>query len=258
MSKANLANLTTNIRQFVSKRSPEILTGIGVAGMITTTVLAVKATPKALELIEEKKSEDWVDELRPIDVIKVAWKPYIPAIVTCIASTTCLIGASSVNAKRNAALATAYKLSETALTEYREKVIETIGEKKERTVRDKVAEERIKKNPVSKNEVIVTNNGKTLCFDPISARYFNCSIEVIKRAENELNKEMLHDISGYVSLNDFYDLIGLGHTSVGDDLGWNTDQLIDINFSSQLNDNGEPSVVLDYLVAPKYNFYNFS
>lgn len=258
MGKTNLATITKDVRKFASKRSPEILTGIGIAGMITTTVLAVRATPKALELIEEKKKEEWVDELSPLDVVKVAWKPYIPAMVTCVVSTTCLIGASSVNTKRNAALATAYKLSETALSEYREKVVETIGEKKERIVRDKVAEERVKKNPVSKNEVIVTGNGKTLCFDPISGRYFKCSIETIKRAENELNKQMLHDISGYVSLNEFYDELGLDHTSVGDDLGWNTDQLIDINFSSQLNDNGEPSVVLDYLVAPKYDYYKFS
>jgi len=258
MGKTNLATIITSTRQFVSKRSPEILTGIGIAGMISTTVLAVKATPKAMELIEEKKREEWLDKLSPVEMVKVAWKPYIPAIVTCVTSTACLIGASSVSAKRNAALATAYKLSETALTEYREKVIETIGEKKERTVRDKVAEERIKKNPVSKNEVIVTGNGKTLCFDPISGRYFMSSIETIKRAENTLNKQMLHDITGYVSLNDFYDEIGLDHTSVGDDLGWNTDQLIDIDFSSQLNDNGEPSVVLDYLVAPRYDFYKFS
>lgn len=258
MHKPNLANLMSNTRQFVSKRSPEILTGIGIAGMITTTVLAVRATPKALQLIEEKKNDDWVDELSPLEVVKTAWKPYVPAAVTGITSVACLIGASSVNAKRNAALATAYKLSETALTEYREKVIETIGEKKEKTVRDKVAEERVKKNPVSKSEVVVTNNGTTLCFDPISARYFKSSIDKIKRAENELNKQMLHDISGYVSLNDFYDELGLDHTSVGDDLGWNVDRLIDISFSSQLNDNGEPSVVLDYLVAPKYDFYKFS
>lgn len=258
MGKTNLTTIAKDIRKFASKRSPEILTGIGIAGMITTTILAVRVTPKALELIEEQKEEESVDELSSFEVVKVAWKPYIPAMVICVVSTACLIGASSVNTKRNAALATAYKLSETALTEYREKVIETIGEKKERIVRDKVAEERVKKNPVSKNEVIVTGNGKTLCFDPISGRYFMCSIETIKKAENTLNKQMLHDISGYVSLNEFYDELGLDHTSVGDDLGWNTDQLIDINFSSQLNDNGEPSVVLDYLVAPKYDYYKFS
>lgn len=258
MGKTNLATITKDIRKFASKRSPEILTGIGIAGMITTTILAVRATPKALELIEEQKEEESVDELSSFEVVKVAWKPYIPAMVTCVVSAACLIGASSVNTKRNAALATAYKLSETALSEYREKVVETIGEKKERIVRDKVAEERVKKNPVSKNEVIVTGNGKTLCFDPISGRYFMCSIETIKRAENDLNKQMLHDISGYVSLNEFYDELGLDHTSVGNDLGWNTNQLIDIDFSSQLNDNGEPSVVLDYLVAPKCDYYNFS
>ena len=258
MDKTNLATITKDIRKFASKRSPEILTGIGIAGMISTTILAVRATPKALELIEEQKKEESVDELSSFEVVKVAWKPYIPAMVTCIVSTACLIGASSVNTKRNAALATAYKLSETALSEYRDKVVETIGEKKERIVRDKVAEERVKKNPVSKNEVIVTGNGKTLCFDPISGRYFMCSIETIKKAENTLNKQMLHDISGYVSLNEFYDELGLDHTSVGNDLGWNTNQLIDIDFSSQLNDNGEPSVVLDYLVAPKCDYYNFS
>ena len=258
MGKTNLATIVKDIRKFASKRSPEILTGIGIAGMITTTILAVRATPKALKLIEEQKEEESVDELSSFEVVKVAWKPYIPAMVTCIASTACLIGASSVNTKRNAALATAYKLSETALSEYRDKVVETIGEKKERIIRDKVAEERVKKNPVSKNEVIVTGNGKTLCFDPISGRYFMCSIETIKKAENTLNKQMLHDISGYVSLNEFYDELGLDHTSIGNDLGWNTNQLIDIDFSSQLNDNGEPSVVLDYLVAPKCDYYNFS
>lgn len=250
-------SILKDFKRFVSAKSPEILTGIGIAGMITTTVLAVRATPKAMSLIEEKKNEEWTDELSPLEIVKIAWKPYIPAIVTCATSVACIIGASSVNAKRNAALTAAYKLSETALTEYREKVVETIGEKKEQIVRDKVAEERVKKNPVSKNEVIVTGNGKTLCFDPLSSRYFMSSIEAIKRAENELNKKLIHDISGYTSLNDFYDEIGLNHTTVGNDLGWNTDQLIDIAFSSQLNDNGEPSVVLDFLSAPKYGYDKF-
>ena len=257
MSKTNLANVVASTKRFVNKRSPEILTGLGITGMITTTILAVRATPKAIQLIDEKKKEQWVDDLSPLEIVKIAWRPYLPAVIIGVTSTACLIGSCSVNARRNAALATAYKLSETAFSEYKEKVVETIGDKKEHSVRDKVAEERIKKNPVSKNEVIITGNGKTLCFDPISGRYFMCSIEVIKKAENTLNKQMIHDINGYVSLNDFYDEIGLDHTSVGNDLGWNTDQLIDIDFSSQLNDNGEPSVVLDYMVAPNYNYCNF-
>ena len=103
----------------------------GIAGMITTTVLAVRSTPKALKLIEEKKKEEGVDKLTPAETVKTAWKCYIPAMVLGATSVGCLVGASRVSLRRNAALATAYKLSETALTEYREQVVETIGEKKE-------------------------------------------------------------------------------------------------------------------------------
>ena len=176
MTKPNLKPILNDARLFVSKRSPEILTGIGIAGMITTTIVAVKATPKALKLIEKKKTELQVDKLSPIETIKTAWKPYIPAIITGVTSTGCLIGATSLNVRRTAALATAYKLSETALSEYREKVTDYIGERKEKSLRDEIAEDRIQKNPVTKSEVVITDKGKTLCFDPISGRYFYSTI----------------------------------------------------------------------------------
>lgn len=254
MNKPNLAEFFNNAKRTVSKHSPEILTGVGIAGMIATTVLAVRATPKALELIEEKKKEEWVDKLKPIETVKTAWKPYIPAIVTGTASVACLVGASSVNARRNAALATAYTLSETALREYREKVVETIGEKKEQNVRDKVAKEQIEKNPVTKNEVIFTEKGKSLCFDPYSARYFTNDIETIRKAANTLNEQMLHSITGYASLNDFYDEIGLPHTETGDMLGWNASNLIKLDISSHVTDEGRPAIVIGHYNRAEYDF----
>ena len=261
MAKPNMANLIKKTKVVIDKRSPEILMGIGVAGMIATTVLAVKATPKAMALIEEEKLRKYKetddDTITKSEIVKVAWKPYVPAVVTGVASVACLIGSTSVSGRRTAALAAAYQISETALSEYREKVIETIGEKKEQLVKDKVAKERIEKAPVSKSEIVITNDGNTLCFDPISGRYFKSTIEKIKRVENDLNKRMLHDITGYVSLNEFYDELGLERTAIGDDLGWNVDKLIDMSFSSQIADNGEPSVVLDYNVAPKYDYSRY-
>ena len=170
MNKSNVATFFKNAKLFVGKHSPEILTGIGIAGMLTTTVLAVKATPKALQLIETKKKEEGVDKLPAKDVVKAAWKPYVPAAITCGCSLACLIGASSVNVRRNAALATAYKISETALAEYRDKVVETIGESKERQIREKVAKEHVEKTPVNTGGVIVTDFGNTLCLDVISGR----------------------------------------------------------------------------------------
>lgn len=255
MGKFNLEAAAKSIKGVLERHTPEILTGIGVAGMVTSTVLAVKATPKAYLLVNDRKDELEVEKLPVTELVKTTWKCYIPAAVTCGASIACLVGASSVNFKRNAALATAYKLSEAALSEYKDAVIETIGEKKEQSVRDKVAEERLKKNPVSKSEIIVTGNGTTLCYDPVGNSYFKSNIQQIESAKNKLNARMLSE--NYVSLNDFYDELGIGPTKLGDDLGWDIykDGLVEIAFSSQLAEDGTPCLVMDYSIAPRYEYY---
>lgn len=253
MGKENIAKFFDGVRISIVKHSPELLTGIGIAGMVTTTVLAVKATPKALRLIDDEECER-DERLGAVDVIKTTWKCYIPAVVTCAASITCLIGASSVNLKRNAALATAYKLSEAALDEYKERVIETIGERKEQVIKDKMAEGRMEKDPVSKADIIVTDKGNTLCYDYTSSRYFYGDIDKIKKAENILNRRMMSDM--YISLNEFYDEIGVDHMpDIGDDMGWNIDDgLIDIYFSAKLNEKDEPCIVIIHNNVPKYNY----
>ena len=258
MNKPNVAAMLKSVKMAVSKHSPEILTGLGIAGMITATVLAVKATPKALDLIaaaeDEKFDNGHGEALTKLEVVKVAWKPYIPAAVTGLTSTACLIGASSVNSKRNAALATAYNLSATALSEYKEKVIETIGEKKEHAIRDKVAEERIAKEPVNQSAIIVSGKGNTRCFDTITKRRFTSDIESIKSIVNELNRRMVNG-EDYISLNDFYYELGLDGSSIGDELGWNVaDGLIELDYSAQLDTDGIPCIVIDYAIAPKRGF----
>lgn len=252
MAKLKVSKILKDFKKVTIKHSPEILTGLGVAGMLTTTVLAVKATPKAIRLIDEaqKCSEE---ELTKVEKIKVAWKPYIPAAIMGVVSTTCLIGASSVSSRRNAALATAYKLSETALTEYKEKVIETIGERKEEVIKDKLAKDRIEENPPSNNQVLITDKGNTLCYDHLSSRYFNSDIDKIKKAVNELNRRMLTEM--YISLNEFYDAIGLPQNALGSIVGWNIDDgLIDIYFSSQITEDDRPCAVIEYERAPKYDY----
>lgn len=255
MNTQKVTKFIRGVRAAASKHSPEILTGIGIAGMITTTVLAVKATPKALKEIEEYKKEEKVDEISPVEVVKVAWKPYIPAAVTGVFSVTCLIGANSVNAKRNAALATAYKISETALAEYRDKVVETVGEKKERSIRDAVNKDKLEKHPVATSEVIITEKGNTLCYDIHSDRYFRSDIDKIKRAINKLNYRMTSGMEMCISLNEFYDEIGLPHTSVGDELGWLVSEgMIDVHFGAQLTPNDDPCIVIEHLTPPQYGF----
>lgn len=253
--KKEIAKSFLSLKTAIKKHSPEILTGIGIAGMITTTVMAVRATPKALILIEERKEEIGAEKLEAMDMVKTTWACYIPAAITGTLSVACLIGARSVNARRNAALATAYTLSESALKDYQGKVIEMFGEKKNEAVKDAVAKDKVEKNPVVTREVIITEKGNTLCYDAISGRYFKSDIEKIKKAECELNRQMLDDM--YVSLNDFYYEIGLDSVKLGDELGWNVDSgYIDLSFSSQLASDGTPCLVIDYSVAPRYDYRN--
>lgn len=262
MNKPNMTALFKNVKMAVSEHSPEILTGLGIAGMITTTVLAVKATPKALDLISDAEYEKYDDNgnreaLTKVEVLKAAWKPYIPAVITGVSSIACLIGASSVNAKRNAALMTAYNLSATALSDYKEKVVETIGEKKEQIVRNKVAEDRINKEPVNQSSIIVSGNGTTRCFDSITKRRFISDIDTIKRIVNDLNARMI-DGEDYISLNDFYYELGLEGVSIGDELGWSTREgrqgLIRVDFGAHLDTDGVPCIYIEYLVEPKRGF----
>lgn len=261
VSKVNMGKLLKDAQAFVSEHSPELLTSIGIAGMLTATVFAVRATPKALDLIDRKQKElypDSDDKLTPIETVKATWKCYVPAAITGVTAAACLIGANSVNNRRKAALATAYNLSATALAEYKDKVIETIGEKKEQVIRDKVAEEQIKKEPVNNSAIIISGTGNTRCFDTITKRRFTSDIEQIKKIVNELNRQMVNG-QDYVSLNEFYYELGLDGCTVGDELGWNvTRGLIELDFSAQLDSDGVPCIVLDYAVAPKrgYNSWN--
>ena len=273
MNKLNVTKYAKTLKRFAKKKSPEILTGLGIAGMITTTVLAVKATPKALQLIDEEKLNKCiehaetndeeagiipkVEKLTPVETIKVAWKPYIPAGLLGMASIACLIGANSVHARRHAALYSAYKLSETALSEYREKVVETIGEKKEKAVREKVAKDKVDNSTASRSEVTIVGTGEVLFYEPISDRYFMSTIETIRRIINDMNYAMSYGSEMYVSLSQVYDELGLKHTSISDDIGWNIDKgLVEADFSTTMTDDGKPCIVLDWLEQPTYNFDN--
>ena len=257
MSKEGLKRTIKSAGRVLTKYSPGILTGIGITGMIGATFMAVKATPKALYLIEAKKEESEVEELTPVETIKTCWKCYIPATLTTVVSAVCLIGASTVSAKRNAALATAYSISEAALREYQEKVVEVIGEKKEKAVRDAVAKDQIERDPVTKSEVvIIDSNSNTLCYEPLSGRYFKSTIDKIKKAEIKLDRQMIQEM--YVGLNDFYWEIGLDETDLGDKMGWNLSKgYMDLSFSSQLADDGTPCAVIVYGIPPVYDYQNY-
>nr|DAT40638.1 MAG TPA: hypothetical protein [Caudoviricetes sp.] len=283
-----------NVKPFIhackvgmAKNAPTILTMTGITAMASSTYWAVKATPKALALKERAEVEknkkagtfknqklhyydekegafvdgfqNWVP-LTKLEIVQTCWRCYTPAFITGMLGAACLIGANSMNLRKNAALAAAYALSETNFKEYREKTLEEVGEKKEEKIRNAVAEEKITKNPVNSSTVLETGNGDTLCYDTICGRYFKSSIEKLKSALNELNMELVQD--GYVSLNQYYDLIGLPDGMLGDDLGWSINDnhsTVQLDLSAQLtkDEAQTPCMVVAFKYGPIYNYDAF-
>lgn len=261
MNKSDVTNLLKTAQKTLSQHSPKILTGVGIGCMIGGAIMAVKATPKAIELIEEEKESrkqtpnDEV-ELTKAEMVKVAWKPYVPATLTILLGTSCIIGATSVSARRQAVLYSALKLSETTLAELKDKTAEVVGPEKVKEIKQKIAEdkvEKIKEESLSTQNVIVTNDGESWFIDPFTNTPFRSSINKLDAAANKLNKEMRDDM--YISLSQFYDEIGLEHTATSDYIGWRIDKsYIDIEYSDAVIRDGKAYIVMDFLVRPEYGY----
>lgn len=245
-----------DFKKYLSKNSPSILTGLGIGLGVASTILAVGATPKAIRLLDEKKAETGKDKLTVVETIKTAGVCYIPSIISACTGTYCIVTANARLSKRNAVLATAYALTERDIREYRAKVKETIGEKKEKEIRSKIVKDHIEDNPSTTARIYTPDRGKTLCYDNWSGRYFMSDMETLRRCENELNARVIRE--QFTPLNELYDFLGLDSVKLGEDFGWNYDGLHDalIHFSyfSQLDASGNPCLVLDYDVEP-YDIY---
>lgn len=250
----NLATLAKGARKAVADNSPAILTAMAVAGVATTAFMTGRAVPKALEIIKEAEEE--ADEpLTTQQHVQLTLHCYIPAVGVGIATIACIIGSSAMHSKRNAALMSMYTLTETSFKEYQAKVTEQIGAGKERKVRDELAQEYVDKHPVSSSQVIITGGGDVLCLDTLSGRYFESSVEKIRRAQNDINALMIHDM--YASQNDFYQRLGLSGTSQGEEFGWKAEELMEIDFTTTLAEDGRPCIVLNYRTQPVRNYNRF-
>ena len=202
--------------RFLKKNSSTILTIIGSGGVILTTVLAVKATPKALELIKEEEFKQ-SKHLNKKEIIKVAWKPYIPAIIAGSSTIACIVGANYLNLKNQASIMSAYALLDSSYKEYRNKTKEVYGDDSE--IRKKVIESKF-------DDSVHTNPEETLFFDYQSMRFFESTFEDMLKAEHIF----LHNygINGVTNLNEYYKYVGLEPTEWGNRLGWSTLESHDI------------------------------
>lgn len=245
----------------VKDHSPELLAGAGLGLWVVSSINAVLAAPKAYNDIQKKKSELNTEKLTVKETVKTTAKYYAGPLVGAGLGTACIIASVTSSNKRYLALSSAYEFANETFQIYRDKVVETIGEKKEQSIQDKVAQERLDRNPLSDtSQVIITGNGESLCYDSFSGRYFKFDIGNIKHVENQLNDRIVH--MNYVSLNEMYSEFGLEHIDLGYELGWNIDTvphstLLKFQLSSKLATDGRPCLVIGYNIEPKPKYEMF-
>lgn len=245
-----------NIGNGLKARKSTILTAVGITAMLTGTVLAVKATPKAMKA-KEKAEKEKGEKLTVGETVKTCWRFYIPAGLASIGGAGAIIGSDISDASEKVSLTSALLMSETARTKLEEKAVEVVGEKKVQAIKDEVNKDIMKENPVNSNSVIITARGNTLVMDSISHKYYRVDVDFIKKQVPEFNMCMSNwrRGDGKLSLNDWYDMINFEHLErgVGDKMGWDSNKsYMDIFFTADIADNGEPCLVLGYSNPPEY------
>ena len=252
------ADILKKFEKVTTDNSPNILTAIGVTGTAVTAYLAGRASFKAAEVLAETEYYEDTEEkdilaLSLRDKVELTWKLYIPAAGSFVMTIACIIAANRIGTRRAAAMAAAYSLSEKAFEEYKKKVVDKMGENKEQAVRDEIAQDHIDQNPVKDREVIITGIGDVLCYDAYSGRYFQSDVQSLRAAMNDVNQQVVN--SYYASLTDFYDRIGLARTSISDDVGWNADKLLNLEFSTGMTEDKRPCIHVDFNVAPIRDYH---
>ncbi len=228
--------------QFIKKNSPLILTIIGAVGVAATTVAAVKATPKALRLIEEAKEEKG-EELTKLEVVKTTAVCYIPAAVIFTATMACIFSANILSQKQQATLTGAYAMLDQSYKKYRAKVKELYGNDADGKVKCAVA-----KDELEKQDIVKSDNDKILFYDDYSGQYFESDMETVLRAEYLANRAIMTEC--ICTLAEFYEYLGI---PVTDDsyryIGWTCDDLAEWTGTYWLDFHNEKTVMNDGLEA---------
>ncbi len=245
----------------LKKHSPEILTAVGVVGSVATTVLASRATLKAVPFVEEilmeiqeTKRFGRLDDRETVRKLKKIYlravlglaKFYGPSVTLGLASISSIIAAHGIMRKRNVALLAAYKAIESAFGEYRKRVIEEFGEDKDYDFRHGIYEQSVVDEETGKKKLVRVKDPNihsvyAKIFDELNPNYeknpeFNL---IFLRAQQQYASDRLL-AKGHLFLNEVYEALGFEHTQAGALVGWIVDKENDNFVDFNLYDLGSP------------------
>jgi hypothetical protein len=253
-----IADLARRVGLFAQKYSPEILTGVAVAGTVATMILTGKAAYKAAHILREAAiekagggdlfPEDVAEVLTPKEKVELTYKLFIPPIGIAALTIGAIICARHIDQRRAAVVAAMYALSERTLTEYRDKVTETIGERKETGIRTALGQDKYDRNPNTGANVIVLSTGNHLAYEDFTGREFTSNWETIKSAERTINERLQE--TDWQSLDDFYDILGLPHTTTSSEIGWTPENRMRMHIDTILSKEKVPCIYFEYTNLP--------
>ena len=241
----------------IAKRSPLICAGIAVAGVIGTAVLAYKASPKAHEIIANKK-QDLEDVPKTdkalrrkiyLEMAKELGLVLAPVVISGVITIAMIFGCYRISLKRQAALSAAYEFTSQAFKEYQDKTRIIAGKKKEESIREEIAKDHVKyEMPAA---IVIAGEGPNTFYDYPHGRVVKYDIEKLRSKLNKLN--YLLRSTDFVSENDLYDELGWPHVLNGDENGWNSidGSEIEIDIQWVSDDDGRPIGYLTYYTRPR-------
>ena len=253
--KEKMIRMYNDSKNMVQKHSPEILAGVGVVGVVASTVMACKATMKLNDILEESKETR--DKIREVEAnpryeeqyshedakkdltinytqtgLKIA-KLYAPAVILGSASLGCLLASNDILRKRNAALSAAYMTVDKSFKEYRQRVVDRFGEEVEKEIRYNIKAEEVTSTVVAEDgsETTVTETVKTMdpnlysdyakFFDEASP-YWQKDPEynfMFLKSQQQYANDLLK-ARGRLFLNEVYEMLGIEKTKAGQIVGW--------------------------------------
>lgn len=245
-------NPLSTIKPFIIQHEPDILIWLGVAGFVSAIPLTIRGSIRAYKKIQNKKTELKKTKLTFTETIDCSWKEFLPVIITTAGSLTCVIAGNHISSKRAAALAASYTIAETALQEYKDKTKEIVGEKKEQTIREAVAQDKANKEY---STTVLTGDGDYLFIDELTGQKFKSNWAHIQQIANKLNADAIGG-QDTITVNEWLDALNLKSVSDGDIRGWDVYSnggrgLIDITITATIDSDNKPCGVISYNNTPK-------
>ena len=272
-----LMTLLEKGKKMVDDHQREIMLGGAIAGAVITAVTAWKAGIKADKLIQKHREnldhleEDYANEEiqmtedeykeRKKDLVVDAVKEIAPVVaspvIACAGTIISVVGGYKVASNQIAVLSSLYTMSKEALNDFQDKSKEMYGAKKTQDIKDSIAVDKVLESPPKTDTVINTGHGQVLCRDDYTGHYFYSEPEYIRKCINDINEQLRDEY--FVSLNDFYEALGLPNCKLGSDIGFCMDDgYLRVSFSFTGAEIGGrdniPCLVLNYDVSPKYGF----